>query len=580
MGELTAMQIAAGEVVDRPVSIARELIDNSIDALATKIRISIEEGGIKSLVVEDNGVGMSTKTLSRLGAQHVTSKLSLLEDLAHCYTLGFRGEALSSICACSRVEVLTAQQNEKFYKVLRIHAGFVAEKAHESDLPSQHGTKVSCSDLFYSIPARRKFLKRPATEAALVKNIVALKALAFPEISFSFVIDGKSEMSLPPCSFKERVSQLYPGKFPIAMLYAAHNDEESFSLDIVAASPDLHFKTRRYMTLLVNGRPVDDFSLLQAMEYGYGEVLPGSSYPAVFVSLYVDPAQADFNIHPAKKEVRLQEGPLIHRAVVHMIKDLISQMDLRLPKLSDSLLEGSSFPSFAQLFNPHKSAASSSDFPSGGAPVPLSSNEPAAQGPFETQIPHRSSRPLERAEHHYDFRYVGQVFSLFLIVERGESLYLLDQHAAHERLLYDELLEAPLESQKLLVPVVLYLSSAEELLLNEEQDAYAELGIDIKKVEAGKWELSKAPSVAVKHLGPLLEHIKTQKGDAQELRRSLLANVVCKNAVKQGETLTQEGACSLIEKAFALPSPFCPHGRPLWIELTKERLLSLIGRSV
>ncbi|RKX88794.1 MAG: DNA mismatch repair endonuclease MutL, partial [Spirochaetes bacterium] len=299
--DTVALRIAAGEVIDRPFSVVRELIDNAVDCGAGNIDLYVEGGGIERIRVVDNGSGMSLEDLKKCYLPHATSKISEMEDLESLKTLGFRGEALSSIGACSRLEIISSETGADAGRLV-VSNGALRDL---SPYKGNKGTIVDVSGLFHAMPARKKFLKRPSAEAAACKKVFIDKVLPFCEISFRYFQDGAMKLFFPVSSLKERVINAYPGILNKDLTREMESSTEDFSVRIIAADPSVNRKDRRYIQLFVNNRRINDFSLLQAVEYGFSEFLPGGTYPVAFVFIKIKPSLIDVNIHPAKKEVKI-----------------------------------------------------------------------------------------------------------------------------------------------------------------------------------------------------------------------------------------------------------------------------------
>ena len=310
---IVASRIAAGEVVERPSSVLRELIDNSLDAKATKISVHLEQGGIKSLTVVDDGVGMSKEDLPLACVSHATSKISTIEDLFNLRTLGFRGEALSSIAACS---LLTIDSNGNRIVVDNGNQGSV--------LPGSvsKGTSVRMENLFELIPARKLFLKRPQSEAAECKKILLEKALGFENVEFLFFVDGELKLHLPKASKKDRAATVMglDKAFMPAQILEMNYEDENLKLYAVAADPSCYKRDRTQIKILLNNRIIDSFALVQAVNNAYSAALPGGAFPFFYLFIEDNPALVDFNIHPTKRECKIRNQSQIYGSVTTMIE--------------------------------------------------------------------------------------------------------------------------------------------------------------------------------------------------------------------------------------------------------------------
>ena len=449
---LLSSRIAAGEVIERPQSVLRELLDNALDAGADEIRVSIDGGGIDCLSVADNGSGIAREDLRLLGTRHATSKLHTLDDLYDIRTLGFRGEALYSIGAVSKLTVSTRSQETGEGSTLVIDNG---KRSKITSSSPDKGTVVTAENLFGEIPARRAFLKRAASEAALCRQLLVSKALAFPSQRFLFTSDGAIRLDWPKCSsLKERVMFLYRAEgIADGDVEELRTEGEDFSITIVAGNSAVKRSDRKEIRVYVNNRPVEEYSIVQAVTYGYGELLPGGSFPYAAVFIQDNPELVDFNIHPAKREVKIRNKAEIHHAITTLLQNGIKR---RIPEITpvqrEFFLENTKTSDIP--FTPEKKSFTYTP--------PRSMGEGKVTERIRSEYREKDSAWLEKAkalqkerderrntpvavhtaedEKKDEIRYIGQVFSLFLIAERGDELYLIDQHAAHERILYDELL--------------------------------------------------------------------------------------------------------------------------------------------
>jgi DNA mismatch repair protein MutL len=328
LDSLVAQRIAAGEVIERPVSVLRELLDNAIDAGATSLVASVSDGGLEHIKLIDDGEGIEKEDLPLLCESHATSKVRDLEDLYHIQTMGFRGEALYSIAAVASITIESGREGQDAFQIT-VDNG---KKGPVLPCGARKGTVVTVERLFGEIPARRQFLKRPSTEATMCKQVLQEKALAFPEIAFRFLSDGKVRLDLPPTTKRQRILDvlaLNQNIVPSEMI-ELYDTAGRFSLYAVCSTPALYRSDRSHIKLFVNKRPVDEYSLVQAVTYGYGELLPGGSFPYCYLFIDVDPTLVDFNIHPTKREVKLRNKAEIHHQIVSMVQ---SQVRRTIPRL-------------------------------------------------------------------------------------------------------------------------------------------------------------------------------------------------------------------------------------------------------
>ncbi|MBN2625043.1 MAG: DNA mismatch repair endonuclease MutL [Spirochaetales bacterium] len=579
-----ARRIAAGEVIERPASVVRELLDNSIDAGSSEISLYLEAGGIERMRIVDNGSGMTGEELDLCWLPHATSKIRTVDDLMSVGTLGFRGEALSSVAACARMEIISSTDDSGSGERLLIQGG---RKVLREGSPGRKGTLIDVADLFYSIPARKKFLKRASAEGQQCRKTFLEKALPFPSVGFRFFQEGKLNLYLPPTDLKNRVLAGYPGLGPEKLFTHLRGEEEGFTIDIIAGAPELHRKNRQQIHIFANNRRIDEFGFVQAVEYGYDTFLPGGQFPLCFVFIHVEPRLVDFNIHPAKREARFRTKQEIHHRIVMMIKDYLNRThtSLNRPALGDiEKVTGPDrfsypakqreFEAFTERERSHFSLEHKRDTygpgPDYSFELPREKSAPFA-GEREVSAPVRESG---------SFRYLGQFMSLFLLIEKEEKLFIMDQHAAHERVLYEEFRQNRSHPQELLIPMRLELSEREEEWLSGSISSWRELGFDLKRHAPGEWTVNRVPAFAERLDDEILDIIRGGGGSGDRLEKKLYAAASCKAAIKDGEILDRETAIRLIEKAFALPFPRCPHGRPLWFEISRDELFQLVGRIV
>lgn len=587
---LVAQRIAAGEVIERPASVVRELIDNAVDAQATTITVQIVEGGIERITVIDDGVGIAAEDLPLCCRSHTTSKVTTLEDLYKLETMGFRGEALYSIAASARVTIASRNGD-------RQPATIVIDNGKEYEVtpggPDQ-GTKIDVEHLFGAIPARRLFLKRPSTESTMCRNVIIEKAMAFPEIAFRMYDGDRLKLDLPATNAKRRVlDSLVNDKHLIHSETTELSDTASrFSLYAVASTPASYRTDRSHIKIYINRRPVEEYALVQAITYGYGEMLPGGAFPYCYLFVTVDPELVDFNIHPAKREVKLRNKAEIHHQIVVMIRQQIVKA---LPRLRLDKNDRIGQPQLEDIQEP--------TYQSGTRESPTTHYERKGQPEYRSDGTKHSNDWLERAREVLsankpngqtttgtsssikqdatsDFIYLGQAFELFLIVQRGESLYLIDQHAAHERILYDQIRKDG-GIQKLMVPLEFEVERTVDEFLQNHFRWYADFGLDLRRVGDLAWELHSIPALWKSIERDVVAFISSQSaGDVAELEKKLYATIACHAAIKDGDSIDATTAESLIRQVFELENPVCPHGRTFVVEIPKDQLWRSVGRII
>lgn len=580
-------RIAAGEVIERPESVLRELIDNSLDAGSDELVIEIENGGIDSIKVTDNGKGISREDLEVIATRHATSKIKAEDDLYNIRTLGFRGEALYSIAAVTKLTITSFDSEKKEGNRIVIDNG---ERGAITRAAINRGTIIEAENLFMDIPARRNFLKRASTEAQSIKALVIARSLATPSVSFKLYSDGALKLNFDKAeSLKERVMMFYrPMGIADADVMHLRGNDEDYSIDIVATTSAKYRSDRKEIRIYVNDRPVEEFSLTQAVTYGYGELLPGGSFPYACVFIHDNPELVDFNIHPAKKEVKLRNIKDIHHAIVVLLKNGIERV---IPEIkSEDVITPSLFQSDDSKQKPSflpQSDNASYHARSHVASQPLRYNSdirPRDDSWIEKAKEIRREREIKKerdaevkAEERVQYRYIGQAFKLFLIAELDGELYFVDQHAAHERIIYDELLKKE-SVQPLLVPIELDAEDDVVRFLDGNSQIYERLGITLEK-RNGKYMITSLPAVARSIEDEISSFISLNTGDEKELESNIFAIIACKAAVKAGDTLDRFSAEAILDKVFQMEEKACPHGRTFLIKLKESELREMVGRT-
>jgi DNA mismatch repair protein MutL len=583
-----ARKIAAGEVVNRPAALVREFIDNALDAGSTLVELIIDEGGICRTEVIDNGGGMTREDLELCWYTHATSKIRSLDDLNTAETLGFRGEALAAAAAVARLEILTSTDGREAWQ-LAVGPGKAAPPRITQTRRAK-GTNVRALGLFDTIPARKRFLKRAGSEANLCRQALIDKALAFYGVSFRFIQDGKLKLFFPAVgSRKERFAQALLTGTEGLFLYEITTGGSGFSVTVVAGGPELYRNDRRHQYVFANGRRIQDYSLLQALEYGLQGWFPNGTHPIGGVYVSVDPALADFNIHPAKQEVRFIDAGAIHHAVTQALRDFSRHRNMAGTEKSS---EGENkfwddFDEEPGFQNQDGNAASSR---SAALALEALLENPRPFAP----LPGRSSRdgdpPLFAGEYAPPYgepgtdgklipRLAGRVFGLFLLVEWKDRLFIIDQHAAHERLLYNRFMSEAIPKQELLVPLPFTTESAEDdhFLVRRREDL-AKLGIIITGGEEGLWYIEALPVNWRLGDAETVTEILKLKTAGEDMTERWAATLSCHGAIKDGDYLDDTAALALAEAALKLPQPRCPHGRPIWTELSREELFRAVRR--
>jgi DNA mismatch repair protein MutL len=607
-----ARKIAAGEVIDRPAALVREFIDNAIDSGASLIEVSIEGGGSRKVEVSDDGAGMGREDIELCWLTHATSKIRSLEDLNTAETLGFRGEALAAAAAVSGLEITSSVDGREAWR-LEVGPG-KANPPRLTQTSRTKGASVRALNLFDSIPARRRFLKREGSEAGLCRQAFLEKALAFPEIAFRFSQDGRMKDFLPAVKTKkDRFAVMLHDNREAAFLHEIHVNGEGFGVDIVIGGPELFRNDRRLLYVFANGRRIQDYGLMLAIEYGVQGLFPNGTHPAGAAFVEIDPRLADFNIHPAKREVRFSDSGAVHHAISSALRDFSRRLGLlRGLPAGDSLKDGAAG---RQSGAEGGAAGGGAGFafwdygeipggqarrPAGGAPAghSLALKALLEKAPAFAPLPGRPPQPdaggsgydaaagpenaggaaAEEAPVYGEPRYAGRAFGLFILVEWGEKLFIVDQHAAHERILYDRFLSAPIPAQELLVPIPFTAESDEEdRFLEAKREELSRLAISIERDSSG-WRIESLPADWRLPDAETVREILELRKAGENMAERWAATLCCHQAVRDGDYLDDESAFALARQAFDLPDPHCPHGRPVWTEISREALYKAVRR--
>jgi DNA mismatch repair protein MutL len=561
------------------------LVDNAIDAGGKRIEVYIDGGGITRTEVVDDGSGMEREDLELCWQTHATSKIRSLADLNTADTLGFRGEALAAAAAVARLEICTSTGGREAWE-LQLVPG---REALITQARRVRGTGVRTRGLFDTLPARKRFLKREGTEGSLCKQALIDKALAFPDLSFRFIQDGCLKLFFPPAaSLRERFAAALLNEPEGTLLHEIASRGPGFTVTIVIGGPDLFRRDRRQQYLFANGRRIQDFSLLQALEYGVQGWFPNGTHPVGAVYVEVDPALADFNVHPAKREVRFSDGAAIHHAISSTLADFTHHRNSRFKPRQPGAEQREWAEFSAPAKAPEKTASPGPEYPAGGRTIPaalameaLGENRAFSPGPGGTWGPRRPGTPSSAAESGPGYgavRLGGRVFDLFILAEWGDRLFIIDQHAAHERILYDRFLSGPVPRQELLTPIPFTTEDGEtDRFLERRREELERLGIVIQG-KPGDWTIEALPVNWRKTDGETVAEILGLKNAGENIAERWAATLSCHGAVKDGDYLDDGTALALAEEALGLPVPRCPHGRPVWMEISREAILRAVRR--
>ena len=585
-----AQKIAAGEVVERPVSVVKELVENSLDAGATEIKIELIDGGKKLIRLQDNGCGLSQEDVALCFKRHATSKLEKEEDLEKIATLGFRGEALASISAVSRLTLKTFDgEGDRGYEVER--EGDKLIRFLETGFP--RGTMVEVRDLFFNLPARRKFLRGERSELNLITGYVTQAALAFPGVKFVLVHNNRQVINCPGVSnLEERVYQLY-GRQPLEGLMAVGYEENGYRLSGLASRPFTGRADRQHQLFFVNRRPVKDRVLSAALTQAYLGMLDRQKSPECFLFLDLPYELVDVNVHPAKAEIRFKEPQEVFRLILRGVEIAARSESLIKPVMisGSSRKEGQvreKASSESELNLPEGVEKEGEAGKEGGEAIQTPAGESQAG-----QTSRRGRQPgeiqqvaEEPAGERPGRRVLGQYLNAYLIVVSEEGLMIIDQHNAHERILFEKFKRLDAEngwaSRQMLFPQVLELSPEEILRLEELQEELATLGFDLEPMGERSYGLRAFPDVfdevrAAEILRGILNGVGPER--LKDKREKMLATMACKAAIKAGQPLSQAEMEFLARELFQTRQPgVCPHGRPVIVEISREKIERTIGR--
>ena len=593
LSEEVAAKIAAGEVVERPASVVKELVENSIDAGAREIKVEVRQGGRRLMRVMDDGMGIPAAEVELAFARHATSKIVSVEELSSIATLGFRGEALASIAAVSQLTIVTRAADEDVGTLLRLEGGRVT---HQQKKGCPQGTVITVENLFYNVPARLKFLRAEATERKHIDGLIYRYGMAYPQLRFSLVNDGRPTFQslgtgklydvLIKAYGLEVAQQMLEVQGPKAddpstgsghRLKPGTSNLEPIAVYGYISSPSLHRANRSYLTFFVNGRWVQDRMLSYAVSEAYHTLLPTRRHPIVVLRLGLAPSQVDINVHPTKSEVRFLDSNAVFTAVQKAVRR--------------TLVDQAAIPSMTGLPSqwPFGQAQDgpAADMERRRRLVEVGAQAKAAgiQAPSAFEFPEPAKLP--------PLRVLGQIAQTYIIAEGPEGLYLIDQHTAHERVLYERLMaeraKMAIASQALLEPLTIELPFQTGVIGGENLELLNQLGFDIEPFGGETYLVRAVPTMLaqgdigqaiVEIVDGLAEGGAAGAGEeAVSTAEQALISLVCHSAVRAGKTLSQEEMRDLIRQLEETAMPrTCPHGRPTMIHLSAEQLAREFGR--
>ncbi|MCX6745496.1 MAG: DNA mismatch repair endonuclease MutL [Candidatus Parcubacteria bacterium] len=573
-------KIAAGEVVERPASVVKELVENSIDAKADQISIDLEKGGTDLIVIQDNGAGMNKEDAELSIERHATSKISTLEDLFNIQTLGFRGEALASISAVSQFTLETKTKEGIEGTSLKIENG----KLKIEPCGCAEGTRITIKDLFYNVPARKKFLKTPLTEYNHILETVTQFALINPQISFKLTHNKTLVLNLPKTNnWLERIKQVLG--LDIAKDLLEIKQQGTIEITGFIGKPEIARQNRKSQFIFVNNRAVSDFLIAKAIKDGYGSLIPRELNPVFVLSIKLPPQLVDVNVHPRKAEVKFKDTNEIFLTVLKTIQNClaVNLMPARLKTESGQPVKTYTLKSQAtsQTFKPHVSYQQ--NFKNiQTRPSQISQALEFSKQILNDEFEEQKEQPMIGA-----WRLIGQIHNSYLLVEAPSAVLIIDQHAAAERILYErfkkEFASTNIKSQKLLLPLTLELSARETEILKQSQKFLVDLGFDIEIFSGNSFIVNAVPQeldkLDIKQtilglINDLEEHDFNSSKSIDEKKDLVIKYAACRTAVKFEDKLESEEQIKLLQDVIAMMDKIntCPHGRPFIMELTLDQL--------
>lgn len=627
----TANQIAAGEVVEKPASVVKELVENALDAGAGKIDVTIFEGGTQYIRVADDGSGMTEANAKLAVLRHATSKIRAAEDLMSLHTLGFRGEALPSIASVSNFQLLTRPADEEFATSIRIDGG---EQTECQQTGGQAGTTVIVENLFFNVPARRKFLRTNATEGRYINELLTRLALSRPDVRFKLVSNDKEVLSTPGNgSLFDAITALYGKKVSDELLKVDFTGND-VKITGYIGKPTLLKGTRQWQTFMVNGRIINNRMMSKAIDHAYQSQVPKSGFPFAVLMVEVDTHTIDVNVHPQKSEIKFSDDSVIYKAMYKALTDALTKPMSAKPQQALDLLPDSELA----VFKPVGQGIITDGMPlpkqqSVPKTVPVQQPKPAYADIFKTAPAHEpqpkpvQSEVWKQVEYTYtppktepvytinevreEFKKqdevaanvigftdtnnetesiwpIGQVDKTFIIAQSEDTLYLIDQHAAHERILYDKFVNAHnnIPVQTMLMPLYIDVTAHDTEIIEKHREDFSRLGVDIEPAGETLLRVSSLPADIkadgaedfIREITKMLSEMKNIS--PSDLRQNMLHMMACKAAIKAGEVLNMRQMRQLIIDLCNTEHPFtCPHGRPCMIEISSAELYKMFKRT-
>ncbi len=620
LSQAVADKIAAGEVAERPAAVVKELVENSIDAGADRITVEIQNGGIKYIRIEDNGKGILANELEFAFVRHATSKLQSIEDLFSITTMGFRGEALASICAVADVEVMTKTKDADEGVYMTLKHGIPSEK---ETVACNFGTTMIIQNLFANVPARMKFLKKDSTEAGYIADVLGRIALAKPEIAFRYICDGTEVFSTSgDGQLKNTILNIYGMDVAKGLMEVQHF-EHGVNVCGVVGKAELARGNRTRQTLLVNGRYIKNHVVAKVVEEAYRNILMTGKFPFFVINIELAPEMVDVNVHPAKTEIKFANEKEVYDIVYHAVKNTLYTVPkeqtiekTEKTEKSEEVLKNNNYNKFETSRATERSLIA--DFMKNTIPdpkkvTPLAFREPTkeeaafvekmvltqkmGQEELEVKLQEKSvsevDETLQLIEKKAETKIIGQVFNTYVIVEQANKVFLIDQHAAHERKRFEELKKDYMENkvlgQMLLVPIVLDVDNSERQLVLENAEKLSNMGFGIEEFGSNSIIIHETPVLAGENeIKELLLEILSALRDGRpsgilSFEERALDMISCKYAIKANKKLSipeMDGILKIVEDLEKAGITTCPHGRPIKIEFDKRDIEKMFKRIV
>ena len=616
LDEKTINQIAAGEVVERPVNAVKEMVENSVDVNASEIEVEIADGGITYIRVTDNGSGMDKEDAEMSIIRHATSKISTVDNIFHISSLGFRGEALASIAAVSKCTLTTRQKDNSEGIQLDIESGKITDS---KIVGAPVGTTIEVRELFYNVPARKKFLKTERTEAGRINTIIGKMALSHPTIAFRLINNGRVVIETPGNGrLLDAVTSLYGIDVSNEMFTVEHSSDMYF-LDGMISKPSLLKSSRQYQTIIVNHRIVESPLISKAIDNAYHSLLPKTGYPVCIIKLTVPPESIDINVHPQKREIKFEDEKEIFRLVYHAVlktltaqseaaeiateitytpkHESVDEKDINIKNFENNYYSTKKGNDFVNLYwkdatDTYNNKTQENHYEKRNEYNPENDlkkiySENSILENFQNNEK-QSERLFEDIKKEELVIPLGQVANCFIICVKGKELFIIDQHAAHERVRYDKLAEhaESIPVQNILIPRLITMDKQDIELFEERRKDIERLGIiveqagiDVIRITGAPEDFSESDMERVIH--DLLIAFNSQSEPSPEtLRHRMMAYAACRGAIKAGDVLNIRQMKELISDLFMTSRPFvCPHGRPTIIKFTPEELGKLFKRT-